>query len=78
MRSAFRPCRASVKCPHSRAYLADQLKAGSFDAGDVGIIPIGETAALVAHYRGTSQGKSARKLIYLSGHMNVVAAKRSD
>ncbi len=60
--------------PVLAAYLADQLKAGGFAAGDVEIIPVGDTAALVARYRGTGEGKP----ILLSGHMDVVAAKRED
>ncbi|AND71116.1 hypothetical protein ATSB10_36620 [Dyella thiooxydans] len=60
--------------PALAAYLADKLKEGGFAADDVQIIPVGETAALVARYRGTGHGKP----IYLSGHMDVVAAKRSD
>jgi acetylornithine deacetylase/succinyl-diaminopimelate desuccinylase-like protein len=60
--------------PVLAAYLADKLKAGGFAASDVEIIPVGETAALVARYRGTSEGKP----ILLSGHMDVVAAKRKD
>ncbi|WP_431635851.1 M20/M25/M40 family metallo-hydrolase [Dyella sp. KULCS107] len=60
--------------PALAAYFADQLKAGGFAAGDIEIIPVGETAALAARYRGTGHGKP----IYLSGHMDVVAAKRSD
>src|SRR6185312_11904387 len=64
--------------PALAAYLADRLKAGGFAANDVEIIPVGETAALVARYRGTGQGRSMRKPIYLSGHMDVVAAKRAD
>ncbi|MHB1059686.1 MAG: M20/M25/M40 family metallo-hydrolase [Rhodanobacter sp.] len=60
--------------PVLAAYLADRLKAGGFAAGDVEIIPVGETAALVARYRGTREGKP----ILLSGHMDVVAANRKD
>ena len=60
--------------PVLAAYLADKLKAGGFAASDVEIIPVGETAALVARYRGTGEGKP----ILLSGHMDVVAAKRKD
>src|SRR5574337_394207 len=60
--------------PVLAAYLADKLKAGGFAAADVQIIPVGETAALVARYRGTGQGKP----ILLSGHMDVVAANRKD
>lgn len=60
--------------PVLAAYLADKLKAGGFAASDVEVIPVGETAALVARYRGTGEGKP----ILLSGHMDVVAAKRKD
>ncbi len=60
--------------PALAAYLAGKLKEGGFAADDVQIIPVGETAALVARYRGTGHGKP----IYLSGHMDVVAAKRAD
>lgn len=60
--------------PVLAAYLADKLKAAGFAAGDVEIIPVGDTAALVARYRGTGEGRP----ILLSGHMDVVAAKRAD
>jgi len=60
--------------PVLAAYLAGKLKAGGFAASDVEIIPVGDTAALVARYRGTGEGKP----ILLSGHMDVVAAKRED
>lgn len=60
--------------PVLAAYLADKLKAAGFAASDIEIIPVGETAALVARYRGTGEGKP----IFLSGHMDVVAAKRKD
>jgi acetylornithine deacetylase/succinyl-diaminopimelate desuccinylase-like protein len=60
--------------PVLAAYLADKLKAAGFAAGDIEIIPVGETAALVARYRGTGTGKP----ILLSGHMDVVAAQRKD
>ncbi len=55
-------------------YLADSLKAGGFADDDIEIIPVGDTVALVAHYRGTGKGMP----IYLSGHMDVVAAERAD
>lgn len=60
--------------PALAAYFADQLKAGGFAADDIQIIPVGETAAMAVRYRGTGHGKP----IYLSGHMDVVAAKRAD
>ena len=60
--------------PALAAYLAAKLKAGGFADADVQVIPVGETAALVARYRGTGSGKP----ILLSGHMDVVAAERKD
>ncbi|MGB6028686.1 M20/M25/M40 family metallo-hydrolase [Rhodanobacter sp. UC4437_H4] len=60
--------------PVLAAYLADKLKAAGFADGDVEIIPVDHTAALVARYRGTGEGRP----ILLSGHMDVVAAKRED
>jgi len=54
-------------------YFAKQLEAGGFAASDIEIIPVGNTAALIARYRGT-----AGKPILLSGHMDVVEAKRED
>jgi len=64
--------------PVLAAYLAGKLKAGGFADSDVEIIPVGETAALVARYRGTGQGNPSLKPILLSGHMDVVAANRKD
>ncbi len=55
-------------------YLAGELRAGGFATDDIQVIPVGETAALVARYRGTGKGKP----ILLSGHMDVVAAQRKD
>ena len=60
--------------PALAAYFADKLKEGGFAADDIQIIPVGETAAMAVRYRGTGHGKP----IYLSGHMDVVAAKRAD
>ena len=60
--------------PVLAAYLAGKLKAAGFADGDVEIIPVDDTAALVARYRGTGGGRP----ILLSGHMDVVAAKRED
>ncbi|MDB5686933.1 MAG: peptidase, partial [Rhizorhabdus sp.] len=54
--------------------IADRLRNGGFAAEDVIVEPMGDTATLVARYRGT--GKS--KPILLSGHMDVVEARPSD
>jgi carboxypeptidase PM20D1 len=62
--------------PEVANYLADELKAAGFPAGDIEVIPIGETAALVARYRG--DGSSGAKPILLLGHMDVVEAFPED
>lgn len=60
--------------PALARYFAEQLEAGGFAASDIEIVPVGNTAALIARYRGTGAGKP----ILLSGHMDVVEAKRED
>jgi carboxypeptidase PM20D1 len=55
-------------------YLAAQLESAGFAKADIEIIPVGHTAALVAHYRGSGKGKP----ILLSAHMDVVAANPKD
>ena len=57
-------------------YLADELLASGFLVEDVEVIPVGETAALIAKYRG--DGSSGRAPILLIGHMDVVEANASD
>jgi carboxypeptidase PM20D1 len=58
---------------------AEYLKGLLIDAGyandDVRVEPVGETAMLIARFRGTD---SRRKPILLIGHMDVVEAKRED
>jgi carboxypeptidase PM20D1 len=56
-------------------YLKAQLVAGGFAADDVQVEKVDDTAYLVARYRGTA---SAKKPIYISGHMDVVEAKAED
>lgn len=55
-------------------YLAAKLESAGFAKKDIEIIPVGETAALVAHYRGSGTGKP----ILLSAHMDVVSANPAD
>jgi carboxypeptidase PM20D1 len=57
-------------------YLSDELQAAGFPKDDVEVVPIGETAALVAKYRGDdSSGKAP---ILLLAHMDVVEAYAKD
>ena len=62
--------------PEVANYLADELIAAGIPRGDVEIVPIGETAALIARYRGN--GSSGKKPILLLGHMDVVEARPED
>ena len=55
-------------------YLAAKLESAGFAKSDIEIIPVGRTAALVAHYPGSGNGKP----ILISAHMDVVAADPKD
>jgi acetylornithine deacetylase/succinyl-diaminopimelate desuccinylase-like protein len=61
--------------PVYAAYLAGVLKDGGFAAEDITITPYGETATLVARYRGRDP---AARPIVIAGHMDVVSAFRED
>jgi acetylornithine deacetylase/succinyl-diaminopimelate desuccinylase-like protein len=57
-------------------FLADELVAAGFPPGDVEVIGMDNTAALVARYRGN--GRSGKKPILFLGHMDVVEANAED
>jgi carboxypeptidase PM20D1 len=59
-------------------YLKTQLVAGGFEDADVRVEKLGDTAYLVARYRGTGKAKNGAKPILISGHMDVVEAKPAD
>ena len=62
--------------PEVANYLADELLAAGFPEEDVEVVPLGETASLIARYRGdNSSGKTP---ILLLGHMDVVEALERD
>jgi len=62
--------------PEVANYLAAELIAAGFPKEDVEVLPVGETAALIARYRGDdSSGKAP---ILLLGHMDVVEARPED
>lgn len=71
----FKTVEGEGQVPVYAAYLSEVLQAGGFAAGDITITPYGETATLVARYRGTD---SAAKPIVIAGHMDVVSAFRED
>lgn len=54
--------------------LVKRLVAGGFAAEDVQVVPMGETAYLIARYRGTG----AKRPMLISNHMDVVEARRED
>jgi len=62
--------------PEVANYLASELIAVGFPEQDVEIVPFGETAALIARYRG--DGSSGKAPILLLGHMDVVEALAKD
>lgn len=59
-------------------YLKAQLVAGGFADADVRVEKLGDTAFLVARYRGTGKARNGAKPILISGHMDVVEAKPAD
>jgi acetylornithine deacetylase/succinyl-diaminopimelate desuccinylase-like protein len=72
---AFKTVIGEGQVPVYAAYLAGVLKNGGFAAEDITITPYGETATLVARYRGTDP---SAKPILVGGHMDVVSAFRED
>ncbi|MFV1998614.1 MAG: M20/M25/M40 family metallo-hydrolase, partial [Acidiferrobacterales bacterium] len=62
--------------PEVANYLAAELLAAGFPAEDVEVVPLGETASLIAKYRG--DGSSGKAPILLLGHMDVVEALEKD
>jgi acetylornithine deacetylase/succinyl-diaminopimelate desuccinylase-like protein len=62
--------------PEVANYLASELRAAGFPAEDIEVVPLGETASLIARYRG--DGSSGKAPILLLGHMDVVEALAND
>jgi acetylornithine deacetylase/succinyl-diaminopimelate desuccinylase-like protein len=61
--------------PAMAEFLAQTLRAGGFPQADVHLLPMEETALLVARYHGDGTGGPP---ILLIGHMDVVAARREE
>ncbi|HVN77019.1 MAG TPA: M20/M25/M40 family metallo-hydrolase [Thermoanaerobaculaceae bacterium] len=72
---AFRTSVGLGQVPVMAEYLARTFEAGGFAAGDVRVVPLGETASLVVRYRGTGEGG---RPIALLAHMDVVTARREE
>jgi acetylornithine deacetylase/succinyl-diaminopimelate desuccinylase-like protein len=60
--------------PAYAEYLAGELKAGGFPEEDIEIVPLGETATLIATYHG----RNSDAPILLNAHMDVVEANPAD
>ena len=71
----FRTVKGEGQVAPYAAYLALVLKAAGFAESDIAITPVGDTATLMAHYRGSDP---KLKPIVLLGHMDVVEAKAAD
>ena len=73
--TAFETVAGNGQVPKMAQYLAGLFLKAGFPAGDVQVVPFGETASLVVRYRGDGSGG---RPIALLAHMDVVPAKRSD
>lgn len=62
--------------PEIANYLAQELIEAGIPKADVEVMPLGETAALIARYRG--DGSSGKAPILFLGHMDVVEALPED
>jgi len=63
------------QAPQVAALLKSALVSGGFDAADVTITPVDDTAFLIARWKGTDP---KLKPLVISGHMDVVEAKPAD
>ncbi len=71
----FKTVEGEGQVPAYAEFLAGELRAHGFAAEDITITPRGETATLVARFRGSDP---ELKPILISSHMDVVPAKRED
>lgn len=62
--------------PQMAAYIKAQLVEAGFPSDDIEIIPVGDTAALIARWRGVGEGRP-RPVAFLA-HMDVVGADSAD
>lgn len=70
----FRTVEGQGQVPAYAEFLARHLEAGGFPAADIHIERIGETATLVARYRGSGE----KRPLVISAHMDVVEARAAD
>lgn len=62
--------------PELAQYFAEQFRAAGIPEADIHIIPYNQTAALIVRWRASQP--SSKKPIMVMGHMDVVAAKKTD
>jgi acetylornithine deacetylase/succinyl-diaminopimelate desuccinylase-like protein len=72
---AFETEEGMGQVPVMAEYLAGEFRAAGIPATDINILPVGETASLVARYRGDGSGG---RPIVLMAHMDVVTARPED
>lgn len=71
---SFRTVQGQGQVPAYAAFLARRLEAAGIAPADIEITPLGETAYLVARYRGTG----TKRPLVVSAHMDVVEALAAD
>ena len=72
---AFRTAQGQGQVPAMANYLAETLKAGGIPAGDIVLLPQGESLAMLVRLPGKDPG--ARPILF-SSHMDVVDARPED
>jgi acetylornithine deacetylase/succinyl-diaminopimelate desuccinylase-like protein len=71
---SYRTVEGQGQVPAYARFLAGRLEAGGIPSADIAVTPMGETATLVARYRGTG----AKRPLVISAHMDVVEARAAD
>ncbi|MGQ0559172.1 MAG: M20/M25/M40 family metallo-hydrolase [Sphingosinicella sp.] len=71
----FRSAQGHGQVPAMANYIAETLRAGGVPAGDIVMLPHGETTGMIVRIPG--RDRSARPILF-SGHMDVVDARPED
>jgi carboxypeptidase PM20D1 len=72
---SFRTAQGHGQVPAMAEFIAERLRAGGVPAGDIVMLPHGETVAMLVRLPGSDS--AARPLLF-SGHMDVVDARPED
>ena len=73
---SFETSKGLGNVPGMAQYLAGELVEAGFSHDDIEVVPLGESAAFIARYRG--DGRSGKAPILLLAHMDVVEAHEDD